>query len=152
VQYVRDCASSIRLWVLMPVLSPFLVYLLHAYDYAPEDPMICLCLAIASIGRAMQRQSDNRQHLIAQVRAKSFHHVFQSTDDFGMQGLAFLSQYRNLRGIDSRTKREVEYNFGRTFHQLGECGLVGGFCHRSFGVLMTVSTSVRLICLCCQAL
>ncbi|KAF6756226.1 hypothetical protein DFP72DRAFT_894942 [Ephemerocybe angulata] len=75
-------------------------YLLHAYDYAPEDPMICLCLAIASIGRAMQRQSDNRQHLIA-------------------QGLAFLSQYRKLRGTDLKTKREVEYNFGRTFHQLG---------------------------------
>jgi hypothetical protein len=29
--------------------------------------MVCLCLAIASIGRAMQRQSDNRHHLIIQV-------------------------------------------------------------------------------------
>lgn len=44
-----------------------IVYLLHAYDYCPNDPMICLCLAIASIGRAMQRQSDNRHHLITQV-------------------------------------------------------------------------------------
>ncbi len=43
------------------------VYLLHAYDYCPHDPLICLCLAIASIGRAMQRQADNRHHLIAQV-------------------------------------------------------------------------------------
>ncbi|EDR04660.1 uncharacterized protein LACBIDRAFT_304399 [Laccaria bicolor S238N-H82] len=34
-------------------------YLLHVYNYCPDDPMICLCLAIASIGRAMQRQSDN---------------------------------------------------------------------------------------------
>ncbi|TFK26991.1 TPR-like protein [Coprinopsis marcescibilis] len=75
-------------------------YLLHAYDYSPNDPMICLCLAIASVGRAMQRQSDNRHHLIA-------------------QGMAFLSQYRNLRGKDPRTLREVEYNFGRIFHQLG---------------------------------
>ncbi|KAJ2916357.1 hypothetical protein MD484_g4072, partial [Candolleomyces efflorescens] len=75
-------------------------YLLHAYDYAPNDPMICLCLAIASIGRAMQRQSDNRQHLIA-------------------QGMAFLSQYRNLRANDPETRREVEYNFARIFHQLG---------------------------------
>ena len=32
------------------------------------DPMICLCLAIASAGRAMQRQSDNRHHLVVQVR------------------------------------------------------------------------------------
>ena len=44
------------------------VYLLHAYDYCPDDPMICLCLAIASAGRAMQRQSDNRHHLVVQVR------------------------------------------------------------------------------------
>ena len=44
-----------------------IVYLLHAYDYCPHDPMICLCLAIASIGRAMQRQADNRHHMITQV-------------------------------------------------------------------------------------
>ena len=43
------------------------VYLLQAYDYAPNDPLVCLSLAIASVGRAMQRQSDNRHHLIAQV-------------------------------------------------------------------------------------
>jgi len=29
--------------------------------------MVCLCLAIASVGRAMQRQSDNRHHLVIQV-------------------------------------------------------------------------------------
>lgn len=75
-------------------------YLLHAYDYCPEDPMVCLCLAIASIGRAMQRQSDNRHHLIAQA-------------------LAFLTQYRKLRGTNPRGLGEVEFNFGRTFHQLG---------------------------------
>ena len=59
------------------------VYLLHAYDYCPDDPMICLCLAIASAGRAMQRQSDNRHHLVVQVRTifKSMHfasHVFNT--------------------------------------------------------------------------
>ncbi|KAK7046123.1 transcription factor TFIIIC subunit tfc4 [Paramarasmius palmivorus] len=75
-------------------------YLLHAYDYLPQDPMICLCLAIASIGRAMQRQSDNRHHLIA-------------------QGLAFLSQYRTLRKSDPKHLSEVEFNFGRAFQQLG---------------------------------
>uniref|UniRef100_A0A0W0FVB0 Uncharacterized protein n=2 Tax=Moniliophthora roreri TaxID=221103 RepID=A0A0W0FVB0_MONRR len=75
-------------------------YLLHSYDYCPQDPMVCLCLAIASIGRAMQRQSDNRHHLIT-------------------QGLAFLSQYRSLRKDDPRHLSEVEFNFGRTFQQLG---------------------------------
>jgi len=54
--YTLYCADNI-----------LIVYLLHAYDYCPNDPMICLCLAIASIGRAMQRQSDNRHHLVAQV-------------------------------------------------------------------------------------
>ncbi|KAI0696177.1 TPR-like protein [Cytidiella melzeri] len=75
-----------------------LFYLLHAYDYCPYDPLICLCLAIASIGRAMQRQADNRHHLVT-------------------QGLAFLTRYRDFRGEDAPD--EVEYNFGRAFHQLG---------------------------------
>ncbi|KAK0189733.1 hypothetical protein F5146DRAFT_1103820 [Armillaria mellea] len=74
-------------------------YLLHAYDYCPDDPMICLSLAIASLGRAMQRQSDNRHHLIAQA-------------------LAFLSRYRIIRGANLQGESEVEYNFGRSFHQL----------------------------------
>lgn len=65
-----------------------LVYLLHAYDYCPEDPMICLCLAIASIGRAMQRQSDNRQHLIAQVCSISSIKVIMFTGPVG-NGIPF---------------------------------------------------------------
>ena len=78
-----------------------IVYLLHAYDYCPDDPMVCLCLAIASVGRAMQRQSDNRQHLVT-------------------QGMAFLSKYRELRKEEDNAIGEVEFNFGRTFHQLGK--------------------------------
>ncbi|KAH9893442.1 TPR-like protein [Cubamyces lactineus] len=77
-----------------------LFYLLQAYDYAPDDPLVCLCLAIASIGRAMQRQSDNRHHLITQA-------------------MAFLTHYRNLRGDTAQGLDEVEYNFGRVFQQLG---------------------------------
>ncbi|KAL4078076.1 hypothetical protein J3A83DRAFT_4356769 [Scleroderma citrinum] len=78
-----------------------LFYLLHAYDYCPEDPMVCLCLGISSLGRAMQRQSDNRHHLIA-------------------QGMAFLSHYRRIRRQDGdRALPEIEFNFGRAFQQLG---------------------------------
>ncbi|KAH9921621.1 TPR-like protein [Fomitopsis serialis] len=77
-----------------------LFYLLHAYDYCPDDPLICLCLAIASFGRAMQRQADNRNHLIT-------------------QGMAFLSRYRTIRGAKSEDVDEVEFNFGRAFQQLG---------------------------------
>ncbi|KZV61169.1 TPR-like protein [Peniophora sp. CONT] len=77
-----------------------LFYLLHAYDYCPDDPMINLCLAVASMGRAMQRQADNRHHLIAQA-------------------MAFLTRYRELRSGDSNGLQEVEYNFGRAFQTLG---------------------------------
>lgn len=79
---------------------PFLVYLLHAYDYCPDDPMVNLCLAVASMGRAMQRQADNRHHLIAQA-------------------MAFLTRYRELRSRDPNGLQEIEFNFGRAFQTLG---------------------------------
>ncbi|KAF8549682.1 TPR-like protein [Imleria badia] len=76
-------------------------YLLHGYDYCQEDPIICLCLALSSLGRAMQRQADNRNHLIA-------------------QGMACLSQYRAARRQDGEhVLPEIEFNFGRAFQQLG---------------------------------
>ncbi|KAL1686977.1 hypothetical protein GGG16DRAFT_63278 [Schizophyllum commune] len=77
-----------------------LVYLLHAYDYSPDDPVLCLLLAIASLGRAMQRQADNRHHLVAQA-------------------LAFLSKYRTVRSGVRGGRGETDYNFGRAFQQLG---------------------------------
>ncbi|KAG8719185.1 transcription factor TFIIIC subunit tfc4 [Ceratobasidium sp. 394] len=42
-------------------------YLFKAYDLEPNDPVICLSLGTACIGRAMQRQADNRNHMVAQV-------------------------------------------------------------------------------------
>ncbi len=42
-------------------------YLLQAHALQPRDPVICLSLAITCIGRAMQRQADNRHHLIVEV-------------------------------------------------------------------------------------
>lgn len=48
----------------------YAVYLLEAYDIQPNDPVICLSLAVASASRAMQRQADNRHHLIAQVNTQ----------------------------------------------------------------------------------
>ncbi|CAE6500210.1 unnamed protein product, partial [Rhizoctonia solani] len=42
-------------------------YLLKAYDMAPNDPVICLSLGTACIGRAMQRQADNRNHMVTQA-------------------------------------------------------------------------------------
>ncbi|KAF9647358.1 TPR-like protein, partial [Thelephora ganbajun] len=75
-------------------------YLLQAYGNCPEDPAVCISLAIASLSRAMQRQADNRHHIIA-------------------QSLAFMSQYRKIGAPDPDGAQEVEYNFGRLFHQIG---------------------------------
>lgn len=49
-------------------LTEHVDYLLQAYENCPEDPVVCMSLAITSLSRAMQRQADNRHHLIAQVR------------------------------------------------------------------------------------
>ncbi|KAL5525422.1 TFC4 [Sanghuangporus sanghuang] len=79
-----------------------LFYLLHAYDYFPNDPLICMTLAISSLGRAMQRQSDNRNFLITQA-------------------MSFMTKYRVLRGPGESDPHadEIEYNYGRAFHQIG---------------------------------
>jgi hypothetical protein len=71
---------------LLPLTS-LTVYLLHAFDYCPHNPVICLSLAIASIGRAMQRQADNRHHLIAQVCLSSA--VVREICDNGFLGHGF---------------------------------------------------------------
>ncbi|GAA5845725.1 hypothetical protein JCM5353_001690 [Sporobolomyces roseus] len=73
-----------------------IIYLLRAYELDPKQPLVNLALATSYLQRAMSRQTDNRQHQIAQA-------------------LAFLSQYRKLRG----PCQETEYNFARTFHHLG---------------------------------
>ncbi|KZT34747.1 TPR-like protein [Sistotremastrum suecicum HHB10207 ss-3] len=80
--------------------SSALFYLLQAYDYHNDDPVICLAVGVACLGRAMQRQADNRNYMIT-------------------QGFAFLSRYRKLRGGQDEDVDEVDYNFGRAFQQLG---------------------------------
>lgn len=75
-------------------------YLLRAYELEPNDFVICLSLACAYLYRAFQRQADNRHHLIGQAAA-------------------FLNRYRQLRGECD----EVEFNYGRFYHQLGLLGI-----------------------------
>ena len=109
------CEEFWNLCVIVSYLSP--VYLLHAYDYQPNDPVICLSLAVAYLGRAMQRQADNRHYMIAQVNADF---SYAGSDLLKTsQSLAFLSQYRNIRLQDQANIDEVEFNFGRAFHQIG---------------------------------
>ncbi|KAF7344575.1 hypothetical protein MSAN_01939600 [Mycena sanguinolenta] len=92
--YGQMCSVSARSF------QSAIFYLLRAYDLCPDDPMICLILALVSLGRAMQRQADNRHHLIT-------------------QGVGLLSRYRQLRTEQLNSVGEVDYNFGRAFQQLG---------------------------------
>lgn len=43
------------------------VYFLRAHKIIPLEPLVNLCLGIAYLHRAMQRQTDNRHHQVAQV-------------------------------------------------------------------------------------
>ena len=61
-------------------LGEHIDYLLQAYEGCPEDPVVCMSLAIASLSRAMQRQADNRHHMIAQ--AGSIHSLQLADSEF----------------------------------------------------------------------
>ena len=78
-----------------------------------------LSLCVASLGRAMQRQADNRNYLVTQVNSTPYTRAASSADI--VKAFGFLARYRSLRGstADDEFADEVEYNFGRAFHQLG---------------------------------
>lgn len=106
-------------------------YLLRAHDMNSVDPLICLLLAIAYVGRAFQRQCDNRNYCVVTVRTSFFPSLFFSFDAFPtklqltcsspffLQGMTFLDRYRKLHP-DGEDADEVEYNFGTMFHRMGE--------------------------------
>ena len=83
-----------------------------------QDPLLCLMIAQAYFGRAMTRQSDNRNYQISQVCGFSpWRRVGIRVD---AQGLAFLTKYRKFSGKDQLSQEEVEFNYGRAFHGIGE--------------------------------
>jgi general transcription factor 3C polypeptide 3 (transcription factor C subunit 4) len=59
------------------------VYLFRGYEHVQQDPLLCLMIAQAFFGRAMTRQSDNRNYQISQV---SWHAKIQC-DAAGARGL-----------------------------------------------------------------
>ncbi|CAO1612960.1 unnamed protein product [Sympodiomycopsis kandeliae] len=82
-----------------------LAYSLRAYSRLPHDPLICLTVGIACLGRMTNRQTDNRHHLL-------------------IQGLSFLNRYRQLRCSSTNNRKttswmEATYNFARALHSLG---------------------------------
>jgi len=101
------------------------VYLFRGYEHVQQDPLLCLMIAQAYLGRAMTRQSDNRNFQISQVGAEVPHPPFAVFGDgpgrvADKQGLAFLTKYRKYSRKDELSQEEVEFNYGRAFHGIGE--------------------------------
>ncbi|KAJ9118638.1 hypothetical protein QFC22_003858 [Naganishia vaughanmartiniae] len=104
-------------------------YLLRSYDENPYDPLTCLCLAHAYLGRSLQRQSDNRLHQITTA-------------------MAFMTRYRKLMPNNSHWLKaeeiaeEVDFNFGRAFQGLGK-GMLPLAIKHYHRVLDSVRTRMR---------
>ncbi|KAN0063114.1 transcription factor TFIIIC subunit tfc4 [Thecaphora frezii] len=76
-------------------------FFVRAFACQPCDALICLCAAVAFVGRSTNRQADNRHHLV-------------------LQALTFLQLYRRNLGLsDDETCQEVEYNYARLLHHIG---------------------------------
>ena len=85
--YLMLCANSFQ---------PAMGYLYRALALQQNDPLLCLLCCAASLGRATNRQVDNRNHTV-------------------IQGMSMLANYAELRG----QSLEVDYNFGRAYQHLG---------------------------------
>jgi general transcription factor 3C polypeptide 3 (transcription factor C subunit 4) len=69
---------------------------LQVFDVFPNDPLVCLTLAVSYLSIAMQSRSENRhEHII--------------------RGLSFLCRYERL----CLNSEESNYNFARAFQHLG---------------------------------
>ncbi|PWN94201.1 TPR-like protein [Acaromyces ingoldii] len=85
---------------------PSMAYWLRVFAHVQSDALVCLGASIACLGRAMNRQVDNRHQCI-------------------VQAMALLSHYRKIRldrqkaTSDGTPSAEAEYNFGRALQQLG---------------------------------
>jgi general transcription factor 3C polypeptide 3 (transcription factor C subunit 4) len=89
----------------LTLYAPTTAYYLRAYRMDPYDSLICLSLAHAYLARSLQRQCDNKMHMTT-------------------LGVTFLNRYRAIRKQDASDDllEEIEYNFGRAFHGIGESG------------------------------
>lgn len=112
-----ESSGSLEACIIQATELTCLDYLIRAYEIDPYDSYLCLMIAQAFFGRAMNRQSDNRNYQIAQVRIP-LPRACSRADR--RQGLAFLTKYRKLALREHVSEEEVEYNYGRSFHGLGE--------------------------------
>lgn len=79
-----------------------LSYASRSFNINSKDPLTLFTLALTHIGRALQRQTTNRQLQI-------------------MEGLSFMQEYSEIRCAQGNNKgesQEADYNMGRIFHML----------------------------------
>jgi tetratricopeptide (TPR) repeat protein len=73
-------------------------YYREAFRQRPNDPLVHLCIGVASLCKAISRATANRHALVAHA-------------------LAFFERYSRSRSED--LQQEVQYNLGRAYHFLG---------------------------------
>lgn len=80
------------------MLTLELDYLIRAYEIDPYDAYVCFMIAQAFFGRAMNRQSDNRNYQIAQVS----YDLLSLEDQADTAGVGFHDQVSEI-GLEGRT-------------------------------------------------
>lgn len=83
-------------------VSNALAYYFRAFAIVPEDPVICLCIAVSYIGIAFKRQTIERQYLI-------------------QQALTFAQKYYQIRtkGDVAALVQEAEFNMALIWQKMG---------------------------------
>lgn len=74
---------------------------LHAYNTAPNDPLVLFCIGIGFLHRSTQRKTENRHQDV-------------------LQAITFLQKYLKIRSAsdDPWLLQEARYNLGRAMHGL----------------------------------
>lgn len=92
-------------------------YFVRAYALDPDNLMINLSIGQAYLHHALKRQSENRQHSIA-------------------QGFAFLHRYYDARlaspTATTISRQEAHYNMARSYHAVGLIHLAAQYYRRVF--------------------
>lgn len=79
-----------------------LAYYFRAYAIVPDDPVVCLYIAVSYIGIAFKRQTVERQYMI-------------------QQGMAFATKYYQIRskGGSAILRQEADFNIALLWHKMG---------------------------------
>jgi general transcription factor 3C polypeptide 3 (transcription factor C subunit 4) len=86
-----------------------LVYYFRAREFVKDDPLLEFSIGLAYLHRAMQRQANNRHHLILEA----------TTFLFRYRALYIQKSHAHAGTAGAVMRQAAEFNIGRAFHQLG---------------------------------